>query len=239
VEFEDYVMQNLEDFEQFGWCQCAICGKLANKRGNKNEATCSYECMGELRKTWTGEKSPRFGAILTEKTKQKISVSNTGKEGMKGVLNPSCRAEVREQISKTRIERGVAVGNKNPMFGKTHTPEAIEKIFSHRPMNKLEKMIAIELDKAGIPYYFQFFIVEDNICKSYDFKIKMKPLIIEVDGDFWHGNPNKTNHYEKVGEVRKNDALKEAMASRRGYKVIRLWESDIKKDPSIVLKHIM
>ncbi len=29
------------------------------------------------------------------------------------------------------------------------------------------------------------------------------------------------------------------MAKKRGIKVIRLWESDINKDPSIVLKYII
>lgn len=185
-----------------------------------------------------GKKSPRFGAILSKETKQKISTSNTGKEGLKGNLNPACRKEVREQISKTRIERGVAVGEKNGMFGKTHTPEAIRKIFSHRKMNGLEKIVADKLDEAGIPYHFQYFIIENGICKSYDFKIKGKPLIIEVDGDFWHGNPCQSNHYEKVNSVRENDKIKDEIAKNRGISVIRLWESDIRKDPSIVLKHM-
>lgn len=30
--------------------------------------------------------------------------------------------------------------------------------------------------------------------------------------------------------------LKEEIASKRGIKVIRLWESDIKKDPSIIIR---
>jgi very-short-patch-repair endonuclease len=29
------------------------------------------------------------------------------------------------------------------------------------------------------------------------------------------------------------------MAAKRGYKVIRLWESDIKKDSSIILKSLV
>jgi DNA-directed RNA polymerase subunit RPC12/RpoP len=238
IEFLDYVKNHIDDFKKMGWCNCIICGNVAKKRGNKHETTCSERCLSEYRKTLIGEKSSRFGAILSEETKQKIRIGNSGKEGLKGDLNPACRPEVRKLISKTRVDRGVAKGEKNPMFGKTHTPEAIKKIFSHRKMNKLEKMVSDELDKAGIPYYFQFFIIEGNLCKSYDFKIKGKPLIIETDGDFWHGNPAQKNHYEKAPEVRENDALKDEMAARRGYTVIRLWERDIKKDPSIVLKYV-
>jgi very-short-patch-repair endonuclease/DNA-directed RNA polymerase subunit RPC12/RpoP len=237
VEFLDYVKENLKDFEKMEWCKCVVCDNVCRNRSVKhNEPTCSTECMAKLRTSYIGKKSPRFGAILSDETKNKISVGNIGKEGLKGDLNPSCRKEVREQISKTRIERGVAKGPNNPMFGKTHTPEAIKNILSHRPMNKLEKIVADELDKNNILYHFQYFITEDGICKSYDFKIKEKPLILEVDGDFWHGNPNTKNHHIRVNNTIVNDKLKEEIASKRGIKVIRLWESDIKKDPSIVIR---
>lgn len=239
VEFLNYVKENLEDFKKFGWCNCVICGNICvNRSKTHNQPTCSAECLWKVRKTWTGENSPRFGAILSKETKEKIATSNTGKEGLKGNLNPACRPDVRTQISKTRIERGVAKGKNNPMYGKTHTPEAIRKIFSHRKMNKLEKMVADELDKASIPYHFQYFIVEHGMCKSYDFKIKGKPFIIEVDGDFWHGNPHKFPHCDKVDKVRENDKIKDEIAKNRGISVIRMWESDIRKDPSIVLKCI-
>lgn len=84
-----------------------------------------------------------------------------------------------------------------------------------------------------------YFINENGVCKSYDFKIKNKPLIIEVDGDFWHGHPNHPNPYNKSCEIRKNDQLKDELAKKRRIRVIRLWESEIKKDPSIVLKYMI
>ena len=241
VLFMDYVKEHLADFEKMGWCKCFVCGNVTKKRGNKHETTCSENCLSDYRKTLTGEKSIRFGAILSDETKEKISVSNTGikKPTIQGSLNPACRSEVREQISKTRIELGLSKGSNNPMFGKTHTPEAVAKIFSHRKMNKLEKIVADELDKAGVSYSFQFFIVKDKTCKSYDFKIKGKPIIIEVDGDFWHGNPNTKNHYIGVEKTRKNDKRKDELAASREYKVVRLWERDIKKDPSIVPKYVL
>jgi len=124
------------------------------------------------------------------------------------------------------------------MFGKTHTPDAIRKIFSHRPMNKLEQKVADGLTRNNIDYIFQFFINKGSICKSYDFKIKDKPIIIEVDGDFWHGNPNVKNHFDKVDEVKENDLLKEEMTKNRGYSIVRLWESDINKDISVVMKSV-
>ena len=241
IEFLDYVKENLNDFEKFGWCKCFICGNITKKQGTKHETTCSEKCLSEYRKTLIGNKSIRFGAILSDETKNKISEKNIEfylvKENHPFYGNHHTE-ETKEKISKTRIEKGVAKGEKNGMFGKTHTPEAIKNIFSHRPMNKLEKMVADELNKNGILYTFQYFITEDGVCKSYDFKIKEKPLILEVDGDFWHGNPNTKNHHIRVNKTVLNDKLKEEIALKRGIKVIRLWESDIKKDPSIVIRTI-
>jgi very-short-patch-repair endonuclease len=105
-------------------------------------------------------------------------------------------------------------------------------------MNKLERIVADQLDSVGIKYKFQFFISDNRVCKSYDFKLDGLPIILEIDGDFWHGNPNTKNHYDKVDDVKQNDEIKSKMANDRGYKVIRLWERDIKKDPSIVLKSL-
>jgi|ERR1035437_543522 hypothetical protein len=238
VLFRDYVKEYLEDFRKFGWCHCIVCGEICrNKSKSHNQPTCSTICSSELRKTWIGKESTRFGAVLSDITKDKISEKNkefysiTDNHPFYGKHHTE---ETKKKISKSHI--GLLLGEKNGMYGKTHTPEAIKKIFSHRPMNKLEKLVADELDKAHVSYIFQYFINEDGVCKSYDFKIKEKPLILEVDGDFWHGNPEKVNHHNKVEKTRQNDILKEEIALKRGIKVIRLWESDIKKDPSIVIR---
>lgn len=236
IKFLEYVKENLSDFQKFGWNKCVICGIISVSRSKShNQPTCSTKCLSELRTTWTGKNSARMGSVLSDETKQKISIANTGKQSFLGKKHS---IETKKYLSKIRIEKGLSKGENNPMFGKTHTPEAIRKIFSRRPMNKLEQKVADELKRNGIDYTFQFFINEGDVCKSYDFKIKGKPIIIEVDGDFWHGNPSKTNHYEKVDEIKVNDLMKDLIAAERGYRVIRLWESDINKDISIIMNSL-
>lgn len=255
-EYRDYIKENISDFAPV-WNLCPICGNLVKGKACSGKCLSQYyssirvglpkgPMLDETKKKLSDDRkqkyangwSPRIGKFHTKESKQKNALAHLGKKipSMSGDFSPSKRKEVREKMSKTRIDRGLSKGENNPMFGKTHTPETIQKIFSHRKMNKLEKMVADEFDKVGVSYYFQFFITEGKVCKSYDFKIKGKPLIIEVDGDFWHGNPNVKHHYEKVDEVKTNDLMKDIIASERGYKVIRLWESDIKKDPSVILK---
>lgn len=257
-KYEDYVKDNLVDFVSHGWKHCVICGTISKKK------TCSRECFSkhcsnlktgivfgpmsdetkqklseDRKQKYASGWAPRVGKLHTEETKLKIGIANKENysipENCPHYGQPHSQ-ESKKKMSDTRINLGLSKGKNNPMFGKTHTPEAIKKIFAHRRMNKLEKVVADELDKARVPYHFQYFIVENEICKSYDFKIKGKPIIIEVDGDFWHGNPARSNHYDKVDTVRRNDRIKDEIAMKRGYKVVRLWESDIKKDRGIVLK---
>lgn len=212
------------------WNRCRICNKLV-----KGHLTCSKECDSDWKsETYKGRKGHSF----TEKQKQKISKTNKmlikklGHGFTIGYKHTVKTRRVLSDFAKTRT------GKKNSMFGKTHTPEAVKKIFSHRPMNKLEKRVADMLDRNNIKYHFQFFIVENKICKSYDFKIKRKPIIIEVDGDFWHGNPKLKTHWKDVKKVRKNDKLKAKLAKTRGYEVIRFWENDIKKSPDLIEEQI-
>jgi hypothetical protein len=235
------VSENLDDFKQFGWTNCVICNKICKGRSKKrNATTCSYVCMGKHMETLTGEKSVRFGAILSEETKIKISNSHIGKKipSIMGDLNPMKRPEVRKKVSdKAKIR--FSIPENNPMFGKHHTPEAIEKIFGYRGMNKLETMVANILKSANIEYYYAFCINSGGVCKIYDFKIKGKPIILEIDGDYWHGGPGVKMHCKYLEQNKLNDKLKNEMAAKRGYKVIRLWESDIKKDSSIILKSLV
>lgn len=63
---------------------------------------------------------------------------------------------------------------------------------------------------------------------QYDFKIKNKRILIEVDGDYWHGNPKKytiLNHIQM--NKQKRDKEKTEFAEKHNFKLYRIWESDI------------
>lgn len=65
--------------------------------------------------------------------------------------------------------------------------------------------------------------------KIFDFYIPEKNMLIEVDGDYWHANPETVVTLNKIQERNlRNDKYKEGLALGLGYKLERVWESDLK-----------
>lgn len=146
-----------------------------------------------------------------------------------------------QRLAKQKMSQKAKIqcaGAGNPMYGKTHTPSAIQKIFAKRPMNNLEKYVADYFDFNNIEYYHNFFINGDS-THSYDFKIKGIKLLIEIDGDYWHGGPKYVKYFHNVDSVKSNDVLKTEIAENSGFKLIRFWESDIENNSERVFNEIL
>jgi very-short-patch-repair endonuclease len=88
-----------------------------------------------------------------------------------------------------------------------------------------------------IDFHRQHYVRE--IKALYDFKISGKKILIEVDGDFWHCNPN-TQFKEPIYEAQKGnliqDKIKEEWCLKNGFKLLRFWESDINTKPEYVIE---
>jgi very-short-patch-repair endonuclease len=62
-----------------------------------------------------------------------------------------------------------------------------------------------------------------------DIFIPSMKLIIECDGDYWHGNPLRNKELDgRQKRQKEKDDLRTKELREQGYKVVRLWESDIK-----------
>lgn len=232
ILFQDYVNNNLSLFLDYHKCESELCSNIISPR----KKACSRECDKAIRRTKVGEKSNRFGIKHSEETLDKIST----KRKLQGNFKQGIKLSdvTKKRISDTRIERGVAKGELNGMYGKTHTPESIEKIFKHRYKNKLEQLVCDTLDKHSIQYTFQFFLKKDSVCKSYDFHIHNTNILLEIDGDYWHGKDTAKNKFKGYLEVQENDKLKTELAETKGFRVVRFWESEIKQDVSIIISRI-
>ena len=104
--------------------------------------------------------------------------------------------------------------------------------------SKLEDDFAKEfLDKLGVKYVYQFEAKDIGIF--FDFYLPDSNLIIEIDGDFWHGNPEKYKKEELKGHqirAQRIDEYKTKWALMHSIPILRIWESDIRKNPKKVME---
>ena len=114
-------------------------------------------------------------------------------------------------------------------YGKTSWQIANEalKLFS----TEIEEKTKTILESNGVVFQTQYSIQSEEGSKIYDFRIPSSNTLIEVDGDFWHGNP-LIYPEETLLEVqrinKKNDLFKTNLATRLGFRLLRFWEHEVK-----------
>jgi G:T-mismatch repair DNA endonuclease (very short patch repair protein) len=113
-----------------------------------------------------------------------------------------------------------------------HNQSKAHEIVS-RNTSSLESRVSALFSKMGIPFIHQFWVN----CKSYDFRIQGTRSLLEINGDFWHANPSiylpddLLSHPEgkkPASAIWEKDQKKKENAERYGYKVVVLWESEMK-----------
>lgn len=158
------------------------------------------------------------------------------------------------QLFGIPARRKANCGQRNGMFGRTHTPEARAKIaaanarqFSDpaarerhavltceqiregrtgKAYNRLEQAVAAILDQREIAYELQFRIGRF----LFDFYLPERNMLIEAHGRFWHADPRFYDHAKLTAIQARNvanDARKAERAARDGYALTILWEDDV------------
>jgi very-short-patch-repair endonuclease len=97
------------------------------------------------------------------------------------------------------------------------------------------------LNLLNIKYISSFYINYKKIHYIYDFYLPDCKTLIEVDGDFWHCNPNSKYSLPKCSTQKINiinDQEKNQWAKDNGYKLLRFWETDINNNPTQVIETI-
>lgn len=106
---------------------------------------------------------------------------------------------------------------------------AIKNIFKNgkNRRSSLEYYFEGILSSMNIDYIHSYYV--ESIGKIYDFYIPKYNILIEVDGNFWHCNPEMyENPVCKTQEINLiNDKFKSQWALDNGYKLLRFWENDI------------
>ena len=94
--------------------------------------------------------------------------------------------------------------------------------------SSIEKLIWNELDKLNIEYKIQIPFAGGRFIV--DIYIPAQRLIIECNGDYWH-------NYKIFLESKIRDEALEKYLNKKGYKIIWLWEHDIRKNPKQALQN--
>lgn len=102
-------------------------------------------------------------------------------------------------------------------------------------MTTPELLFKMIVDELKIKYELQKIIGN----KIYDFYLPEHHMLVEIDGDYYHSNPELVSESEQNNMQKrniKNDKYKDVLASGMGYKLERVWENDLKNNYVIVKK---
>jgi G:T-mismatch repair DNA endonuclease (very short patch repair protein) len=201
---------------------------------------------------WGDLKSEKRVNTISKTRKQKFQ-SGEYDHILKQVSKPRSE-EIKKKISKngTGISRPKADGFGIGRMHSQSTKDKMSEIAKDKWVtgdigkrkyytSKLEKTFANILDLLNIKYEILFYA--KDIKAFYDFYIPEHNTIIEVDGDFWHCNPDRfpIPQYESQKKNLIRDKEKNEWAINNGYKIIRIWENDIKNNiqqvKQILLEH--
>lgn len=242
---------------------CAVCKKefrVWKSQLEKYPCTCcSVKCLTEYRISCIDEKE----MVRLYKTGQ--SIYQVGEHF--GVAGSTIQHRLIKLGITRRSHSENSRGAKNCMYGKTHTPEAIQKIkdanekYFSIPENREKHAIltakqiakgktgkknnSLELAlKSILTENFNFDFVHQYRIDRYvfDFYIPSANLLIEADGTFWHSDPRFYPDLEKLSFTQKknkiNDEKKTSHAILKGYNLLRVWEEDVINSKDLVITQI-
>lgn len=149
----------------------------------------------------------------------------------------------------------------NPRFLSTHPSMAYPSFAGLRPAStgssrskrsnysrgtKHELVLTMKLRRLGLSFRRN---VKDLLGKP-DIVFPRQKLVVFCDGDFWHGrnwrklrkgllhSANSEYWMQKISMNRRRDSLVTRQLKNLGWKVIRLWETDIQRDSEMIANRI-
>lgn len=163
---------------------------------------------------------------ITEEIKK--NASEKWKKTIKGRYNttsPMKILEIAKKVADTQKQRFALMSTEE----KFNITLPARQFWINKSRSSLEIKIETFLKKLNIKFYINKFLLDYN----YDFILRDKKIILEIQGDYWHANPKIYNPNDIMcggrlaKEIWKRDLKKKILAESRGYKVLYLWETEI------------
>ena len=210
---------------------CEYCGEEYEVYNYRSDTArfCSIECHNLSRKGKTYEET--YGENTARLMREKQSIVRKGRG----------HPQTEEGKIKLRLAR---LKQPDPRLGTKHSEETKEKMKLKRanrifPLKDTSIEIKVQnfLKQLRIEFLSHFYIKGVNHGYQCDILIPIQEginqkIIIEVDGDYWHGNPEKFPKNKlsprQIKQI-EDDMIRNEELVKKGYKVIRLWENEINK----------
>jgi G:T-mismatch repair DNA endonuclease (very short patch repair protein) len=162
-----------------------------------------------------------------------------------GVDNVFQLESVQEKSKQSLLSRyGVSSPVYLPYYERNHGRKSKVQLLVENYLSEIG--VEFESEAAGKFLKFNKFIDRDY-CPRPDILLKNKKIVIEIYGDRWHGNPKMYRAHEiiktwkgriSVREIHKFDKIRQKHIESFGYKVIILWERDIRRDFNKIQKSL-
>lgn len=105
-------------------------------------------------------------------------------------------------------------------------------------LNKLELMGRDLLNNLNIKFTEQTLICDKFVV---DVFIPEKNVVIQWDGDYWHGHPSTLKN-GKPNELQRKNIEKDKRVNKQlienGFKVLRIWQKDLVNNPNYVIEKV-
>jgi len=180
---------------------------------------CNFNCKAEWQKiNLCKENNPFYNKKHSKSTKEKLSKIRIKRGLSKGENNPrfniSLSNETKEKISQKAKERFANGFKSNFTVGNTYW----KNVRIPNKNTSIEIKIQDFLKQLGVEY-FTHQRIKDMGRYECDILVPFMNLVIECDGDYWHKYPIGTY----LDKIRTKELIE------KGFKVLRLWECEIKK----------
>ena len=197
---------------------CKVCGKVLWR----------YNKTGYCRPHWpqSGASNPFYGKTFSEEARAKIAVGGVKRHGSNNGTWGGHTQETREKQSLLAKRRILEHPELLEVLRHNGTVTASRSFRITKPQRAVQEW----LDARSIPYVMNGLIQR----YSYDFRLDDRKVVVEVQGTYWHADPrfygdDRICLNERQQFKVEQDRVKKQVAEQEGYRVLYIWEHDIKR----------
>ena len=226
--------------ERYKTIQCAHCRKdvLVDARTKRQRKYCSTACKYANKASSEVVISCRTCGVAVKATQrpdrafpQYCSRQCMFKDPLRaGEVAAATKRAMNNPAVREKMMAGVRIRSQKPewIVSRREIMLAAYKrgCFDEKTFTAPARAIAAMMDELGVKYEREWILGH----YSYDFYLPDFHVCIEVQGDYWHGNPRVYSSQQLTARQRRRqniDKTKRSFAQNRGVGVIAVWEWDI------------